>query len=156
MKLKQRKKAHRKLHKIKNHPRERLHKEVASPLGFIISQNDWIVGEIQIITEDYTMDKYIYDENNGLWYELQGEYYLPCLTLPPEEEKFIGIWGQRHLRYIKPKYFSKKSFNLSMTVCFFKALFEPPENLEIGGNILSRSVPVVFIPPSLNEFSINF
>ena len=33
------------------------------------------------------MDKYIYDENNGLWYELQGEYYLPCLSLPPEEEK---------------------------------------------------------------------
>ncbi len=36
-----------------------------------------------------------------LWYELQDEYYLPCLTLPPEEEKPIGIWGQRHLRYIK-------------------------------------------------------
>lgn len=47
------------------------------------------------------MDKYIYDENNGLWYELQGEYYLPCLTLPPKEEKPIRIWGQRHLRYIK-------------------------------------------------------
>ena len=47
------------------------------------------------------MDKYIYDENNGLWYELQGEYYLPCLSLPPEEEKPIGIWGQRHLRYLK-------------------------------------------------------
>lgn len=47
------------------------------------------------------MDKYIYDESNGLWYELQGEYYLPCLTLPPEGEKPIGIWGQRHLRYIK-------------------------------------------------------
>ena len=47
------------------------------------------------------MDKYIYDENNDLWYELQSEYYLPCLTLPPEEEKPIGIWGQRHLRYIK-------------------------------------------------------
>ena len=47
------------------------------------------------------MDKYIYDENNGLWYELQGEYYLPCLSLPPEEEKPIGIWGQRHLRYIR-------------------------------------------------------
>ena len=39
------------------------------------------------------MDKYIYDENNGLWCELQGDYYLPCLTLPPEEEKPIGIWG---------------------------------------------------------------
>ena len=47
------------------------------------------------------MDKYIYDESNGLWYKLQGEYYLPCLTLPPEEEKPIGIWGQRHKRYLK-------------------------------------------------------
>jgi hypothetical protein len=47
------------------------------------------------------MDKYIYDENNGLWYELQGDYYLPCLTLPPEEEKPIGIWGQRHKRYLE-------------------------------------------------------
>ena len=47
------------------------------------------------------MNKYIYDENNGLWYELQGDYYLPCLTLPPEEEKPIGIWGQRHKRYLK-------------------------------------------------------
>ena len=47
------------------------------------------------------MDKYIYDENNGLWYELQGEYYLPCLSLPPEEEKPIGIWGQRHKRYLQ-------------------------------------------------------
>ncbi len=40
-------------------------------------------------------------KNNGLWYELQGEYDLPCLILPLEEEKPIGIWGQRHLRYIK-------------------------------------------------------
>lgn len=47
------------------------------------------------------MDKYIYDENNGLWYELQGDYYMPCLTLLPEEEKPIGIWGQRHKRYLK-------------------------------------------------------
>ena len=47
------------------------------------------------------MDKYIYDENNGLWYELQGDYYIPCLTLPTEEEKHIGIWGQRHKRYLK-------------------------------------------------------
>ena len=46
------------------------------------------------------MDKYIYDENNGLWYELQGDYYLPCLKLP-EEEQPIGIWGQRHRRYLK-------------------------------------------------------
>jgi len=47
------------------------------------------------------MDKYIYDESNGLWYELQGEYYLSCFTLSPEEEKTIGIWGQRYKRYLK-------------------------------------------------------
>lgn len=47
------------------------------------------------------MEKQIYDEKNGLWYELQGDYYLPCLTLPSKENKPIGIWGQRHLRYIK-------------------------------------------------------
>ena len=48
------------------------------------------------------MDKYIYDESNGLWYELQGDYYIPCLILPTEKEhKPIGLWGQRHLRYLK-------------------------------------------------------
>ena len=47
------------------------------------------------------MEKYIYDENNGLWYELQGDYYTPCLKLPNEEQVEIGIWGQRHLEYIK-------------------------------------------------------
>ena len=46
------------------------------------------------------MDKYIYDEKNGLWYELQGDYYLPCLKLPKEESRHIGVWGQRHLRYL--------------------------------------------------------
>ena len=39
------------------------------------------------------MDKYIYDENNGLWYELVEDNYIPCLTLPLEENKPIGIWG---------------------------------------------------------------
>lgn len=47
------------------------------------------------------MEKYIFDERNSLWYELQGDYYLPCLKLPEEEQQPIGIWGQRHLRYIK-------------------------------------------------------
>ena len=47
------------------------------------------------------MEKIIYDEKNGLWYELQGDYYIPCLKLPEEEQQPIGVWGQRHLRYIK-------------------------------------------------------
>ena len=48
------------------------------------------------------MEKYIYNEQNGLWYELQGDYYIPCLELPAEKgERRIGVWGQRHLRYIR-------------------------------------------------------
>ena len=35
------------------------------------------------------------------WYELQGDYYIPCLILPAEKEQPIGLWGQRHLRYLK-------------------------------------------------------
>lgn len=47
------------------------------------------------------MENRIYNEQNGLWYELQGDYYIPCLSLPDEEKVEIGVWGQRHLRYIK-------------------------------------------------------
>ena len=54
-----------------------------------------------IIAEDFNMDKYIFDESNGLWYELIGDYYFPSLTVPSEEEQPVGIWGQRHKRYIK-------------------------------------------------------
>ena len=39
------------------------------------------------------MDKYIYDDKNGMWYELQGDYYIPCLILPAEKEQPIGLWG---------------------------------------------------------------
>lgn len=47
------------------------------------------------------MENRIYNEQNGLWYELQGDYYIPCLTLPEEETPTIGVWGQRHARYLK-------------------------------------------------------
>ena len=39
------------------------------------------------------MDKYIYDENNGLQYELQDDYYFPCFTQPAEKERPIGLGG---------------------------------------------------------------
>ena len=54
-----------------------------------------------IITDDFSMDKYIYDDKNGLCYELQGDYYIPCLILPAVKEQPIGLWVQRHLRYLK-------------------------------------------------------
>ena len=47
------------------------------------------------------MEKYIYNEQNGLWYELQGDYYIPCLVLDKEENQPIGMWGRKYLRYIK-------------------------------------------------------
>lgn len=47
------------------------------------------------------MDKYIYDDKNGLWYVLRGDYYIPCLILPTEKEKPIGLWGQRHKYYLR-------------------------------------------------------
>ena len=60
------------------------------------------------------MDKYIYSEKNGIWYELQGDYYLPCLKLPEKSEVYIGIWGQRHRRYLK-KYRRVRYINLLTT-----------------------------------------
>lgn len=51
--------------------------------------------------EETKMEKYIYNGNNGLWYELQGDYYIPCLTLDEENTQPIGMWGRKHLRYIK-------------------------------------------------------
>ena len=47
------------------------------------------------------MDKYIFDESIGLWYELQGDYYIPCLILSEEETQPISLWGQRHKQYLK-------------------------------------------------------
>ena len=47
------------------------------------------------------MNKYIYNEKNELWYELQGDYYLPCQRLPEEVEVYIGVWGQCQCRYLK-------------------------------------------------------
>ena len=46
------------------------------------------------------MAKTIFEEIGGV-YERQGDYFVPHLTLPDEEDKAIGIWGKQHLRYIK-------------------------------------------------------
>lgn len=56
------------------------------------------------------MAKTIFEEMDGT-YVRQGDYYLPCLSLPEEEQKPVGIWGQRHLRYIKEH---KRAFYTSL------------------------------------------
>lgn len=47
------------------------------------------------------MKKHIYDESNGFWYELIGDYYIPVLTLSSEEQRPIGKWGRMHRDYLK-------------------------------------------------------
>ena len=47
------------------------------------------------------MEKSIYNKQTGISYTLQGDYYLPDLALPEQEDRPIGLWGQRYLRYIK-------------------------------------------------------
>ena len=47
------------------------------------------------------MEKYIYNEQNGLWYELQGDYYIPCLVLDEADTQPIGMWGRKRLDYLK-------------------------------------------------------
>lgn len=51
--------------------------------------------------EDYRIKQHYIDERTGIGYTLQGDYDLPNFILPVEENKFIGIWGQRHARYLK-------------------------------------------------------
>lgn len=40
-------------------------------------------------------------EQMGGTYTQQGDYFLPDLKLPPEEERPVGVWGQRRLRYLR-------------------------------------------------------
>ena len=46
------------------------------------------------------MKKTIFEEIGGT-YIRHGDYLIPCLTLPEEEQRFVGVWGQRHLHYLK-------------------------------------------------------
>lgn len=50
--------------------------------------------------EEMKMAKSIFEQLGGA-YEQQDDYLLPCLTVPAENEQSIGVWGQRHLRYLK-------------------------------------------------------
>ena len=47
------------------------------------------------------MEKFIYDNSNGLWYELHGECYLPCLLIPETENQTIGVWGRKHREHLR-------------------------------------------------------
>lgn len=46
------------------------------------------------------MAKSLFEEMGGR-YKRQGDYLIPCITLSDEEEQSIGLWGERHLHYLK-------------------------------------------------------
>ena len=84
------------------------------------------------------MEKYIYDNTNGLWYELQGDYYIPCLVLDEEDTQSIGMWGRKYLRYINEHH---------------RALYT---SLLISGKVRKRLVPInrLIEPPASPHDSI--
>ena len=53
-----------------------------------------------LIWRNYKMTKSLFEKLGGK-YKRQGDYLIPCLTVPAEEEQPIGTWGQRHLDYLK-------------------------------------------------------
>ena len=59
-----------------------------------------INGQRTIRKVEMIMKKTIFEEMGGT-YIRHGDYFIPCLTLTEEEQRFIGVWGQRHLRYLK-------------------------------------------------------
>ena len=74
------------------------------------------------------MEKYIYDEKTGISYTLQGDYYLPDIALPNEEQQPVGLWGQRHLRYIKQHRKESDSFALGTGCAYLHKSFRPDES----------------------------
>lgn len=51
--------------------------------------------------ENGDLKKEYYNESNGLWYELKGDYYYPIITIPKQEKVILGKYGRARLNYIK-------------------------------------------------------
>ena len=83
------------------------------------------------------MEKRIYDKQTGIHYELQGDYYLPCLTLPEQPKVEISIWGKRHLRYIKQHH--KIRYTNLLTSCKITEYLADIDERASRGYVLSVS-----------------
>lgn len=73
--------------------------------------------------ENENLKKEYYSENNGLWYELKGNYYYPMITVPKQEKIIIGKYGRARLNYIK-KYKKELYTELMITGTLTKHLAE--------------------------------
>ena len=93
------------------------------------------------------MKKHIYNEQTGISYTLHGNYYLPNLMLPKEDEKPIGMWGWRHLEYIK-QYRKARYTTLLANVKLNAYLADINEQAE---NMLSLLVDKMIIVEGMTE-----
>lgn len=93
------------------------------------------------------MKKHIYNEKTGISYTLHGSYYLPNLMLYKKDEKPIGMWGQRHLEYIK-KYRKARYTTLLANVKLNAYLADINEQAE---NMLSLLVDKMVIVEGMTE-----
>ena len=80
------------------------------------------------------MEKFITDERTGLQYELVGDYYLIAGEDEPEGRP-IGIWGPRHLRYIR----SAAKMLTRADILFFSWLLLQPAGEGVGGRGTRRA-----------------
>lgn len=78
--------------------------------------------------EEYNM-KSLFEQSGGT-YTLQGDYRLPNITLPAEEERPIGVWGQRRLQYLK-QYHKVLYYNLLTSGKLHSHLADTEEQAQI-------------------------
>ena len=73
------------------------------------------------------MEKTLYEQTGGT-YTMQGDYCLPNLTLPPEEERHIGVWAHRRRQYLKQHH----------KILYYNLLNIPPQTGQQNGGNRSR------------------
>ena len=76
-----------------------------------------------------------YDERNGLWYELKGDYYYPMIAVPKQEKIILGKYGRARLNYIK-QYKKGLYTELLMTGTLNKHLAEIDKTANVRVNII--------------------
>ena len=90
--------------------------------------------------------KSIFEQSGGA-YTLQGDYRLPNLTLPAEDERPIGVWGQRRLRYLK-KHHKVLYYNLLTSGKLYSHLADTEEQAQ---ELFSRLVRELAEKKSITE-----
>lgn len=85
--------------------------------------------------ENGNLKKEYYDESNGLWYELKGDYYYPMITVPKQGKIVLGKYDRAKLNYTK-QYKTGLYTELLMTGTLNKHLAEIDKTANVRVNII--------------------